>query len=156
LSVLSKESELPIINQALLETHESNMSTPPKTPLAKSVPVVTESNDIEYVSLTELARVHNPSNPGYVIQLWLQNQNTVELMRLCEESNNPDFNLKACADIQTKLRDNAFTLTAKNWIEQTGGIGLQSKSGRYGGTFAAQSQGQIVNLPNKANRIRKS
>ena len=135
LAILFRESELSAIRQAVLETPESNMSTPP-TPPVKSAPIVKVPNDIEYVSLTELARVHNPSNPGYVIQLWLQNQNTVELMRLWEESNNPDFNLKACADIQTKLRDNAFTLTAKNWIEQTGGIGLQSKSGRYGGTFA--------------------
>ena len=136
LSILSRESELSVIRQTVLETPESNMSTPSKTPPAKSVPVVKVPSDIEYVSLTELARGYNPSNPGYLIQLWLQNQNTIELISLWEESNNPHFNLEACEEIQSKLRDSAFTLTAKNWIEQTGGIGLHSKSGRYGGTFA--------------------
>jgi len=43
------------------------------------MPAATTSNDIEYVSLTELARDHNPTNPGYVIKRWLQNQNTIEL-----------------------------------------------------------------------------
>jgi len=99
LSILSKESELPMIRQAVLETTESIVPKLPKAPPAKSVSMDTASNDIEYVSLTELARVHNPSNPGYVIQLWLQNQNTIELIRLWEESNNPNFNLKACEEI---------------------------------------------------------
>ena len=93
-------------------------------------------DDAEYVSLTEIAREYNPDNPGYVIQTWLQNQNTIEFLKLWEQINNPVFSLAACEDIQNKLRDNTFTLTAKTWIEQTNGKGLQSKSGRYGGTFA--------------------
>ena len=60
----------------------------------------TASNDIEYVLLTELAREHNPTNSGYVIQFWLQNQNTIELIKLWEETNDPHFNLKACEEIQ--------------------------------------------------------
>ena len=112
------------------------ISTPPILPLTEPTATAIVSNAIEYVSLTELAREYNPTNPGYVIQLWLQNHNTIELIRLWEEANNPHFNFTACEEIQARLRDNAFTLTAKNWIEQTGGIGLQSKSGRYGGTFA--------------------
>lgn len=95
-----------------------------------------QDNDAEYVSLTELAREYNPDNPGYVIQAWLQSQNTIEFLKLWEEANNPAFNLAACEDIRSKLRDNTFTLTAKSWIEQTNGKGLISKSGRYGGTFA--------------------
>ena len=91
---------------------------------------------VEYVSLTQLAREYKPENPGYVIQSWLQSQNTIEFLKLWEEANNPAFDFSACKDIQSKLRDNTFTLTAKYWIEQTNGKGLQSKSGRYGGTFA--------------------
>lgn len=93
-------------------------------------------NNAEYVSLTEYAREYNPDNPGYVIQAWLQNHNTIEFLKLWEETNNPAFNLAAGEDIRSRLRDNTFTLTAKSWIEQTNGKGLISKSGRYGGTFA--------------------
>jgi len=106
----------------------------------ESAPVSVSNESIadsaEYVSLTMLAKEHNQDNPGYVIQGWLQNQNTIEFLMLWEQAYNPAFNLAACEDIQNKLRDNTFTLTAKNWIEQTNGRGLQSKPGRYGGTFA--------------------
>jgi len=90
----------------------------------------------DYASLTDIAREYNPEDPGVVIQRWLQNQNTIEFLRLWEKSNNPLFNEAACEDIQEKLKNNAFTLTAKYWIEQTNGVGLRSKSGRGGGTFA--------------------
>ena len=102
-----------------------------------SVQAAPESVEIEMdASLTDLARECNPGNPGGVIQLWLQNRNTIEYLKLWEQAHNPRFNLSACEDIQDRLRDNAFTLTAKHWIEQTGAIGLLSKPGRNGGTFA--------------------
>ena len=31
---------------------------------------------------------------------------------------------------------NSFTLTPKQWNEKTGAIGIFSKAGRYGGTYA--------------------
>ena len=114
LLIRAMEQEAADMKQSTPEISESIMPTPPKAPPATSTPTAKVSNDVEYVSLTELAREHNPTNPGYVIQLWLQNQNTIELIKLWEESNNPHFNLKACEEIQSKLSDNAFTLTAKN------------------------------------------
>jgi hypothetical protein len=130
----------PIVSQPVRDaipeaTVAEIVSAPVEPAPVQAVPESAEI-EIEYASLTDLARECNPGNPGGVIQLWLQNRNTIEFLKLWEQAHNPRFNLSACEDIQNRLRDNAFTLTAKHWIEQTGAIGLQSKSGRYGGTFA--------------------
>ena len=135
--------DLPYSQSAIKSSPESVQVSKVEVPVESFVKVetapITNNNEaatLEYVSLTQLVREYNPDNPGYVIQNWLQNQNTIEFLKLWEEANNPEFNLSACKDIQIKLRDNMFTLTAKYWIEQTNGKSLQSKSGRYGGTFA--------------------
>lgn len=88
------------------------------------------------VSLTELARQKNPTNPSYVIQAWLRDYKTIEFLRLWEQQSNPEFENQACDKLIDQMKNTTFTLTPKQWIEQTKAIGLKSKQGKGGGTIA--------------------
>lgn len=91
---------------------------------------------IEYICITDIARYKNPDRTGVIIGNWLRNRNTIEFLGIWEQLNNPDFKVIEFDDFKKQAGLNSFTLTPKQWIEQTGAIGLISKAGRYGGTFA--------------------
>lgn len=95
-----------------------------------------QREDSGYVSLTDLARKENSDNPSYIIQSWLRSKNTIEFLRLWERDNNHDFDNEACDKLLDALKSASYTLTAKQWIEKTHAIGLVSKQGKGGGTFA--------------------
>ena len=67
---------------------------------------------------------------------WLRNRNTIELLGIWETVNNPDFNSVEFDRIKSKAGLNSFRLSAKEWMEKTNAIGIISKAGRYGGTYA--------------------
>lgn len=91
---------------------------------------------IEYISITDMARFKNPERTDIIIGNWLRNRNTIEFLGIWEQLNNPDFKPIEFDGFKAQAGLNSFTLTAKQWIEQTGAIGLISKAGRYGGTYA--------------------
>jgi hypothetical protein len=93
-------------------------------------------NEEDYICITDMAKHKNPERTDYIIQNWLRNRNTIELLGLWEHLNNPDFNPIEFDGFRKKSGLNSFVLTAKQWIEKTNAIGLISKSGRYGGTYA--------------------
>ena len=97
---------------------------------------LTGVNDQDYVCLTDIARYKDPERTDYLISNWLRNRNTIEFLGLWEQINNPDFNPIEFDGIKKQAGLNSFILTAKQWIERTGAIGIQSKAGRYGGTYA--------------------
>ena len=66
----------------------------------------------------------------------MRNRDTIEFLGLWEQLNNPDFNPVEFDGFRTQAGSNAFTMSPKKWIEATGAIGIVSKAGRYGGTFA--------------------
>ncbi len=90
----------------------------------------------DYVCLTDIARYKDPGRTDYLIFNWLRNRNTIEFLGIWEQINNPAFNPIEFDGIRKQAGLNSFILTAKQWIERTGAIGIQSKSGRYGGTYA--------------------
>ena len=90
----------------------------------------------EYVSLTHIARQKNFENPSYVIQSWLRDRNTLDVLYLWEKENNPNFREIGYKYIVNKLSNPSFTLTAKIWKEETRATGIISKQGNGGGTFA--------------------
>ncbi|MFT6865248.1 MAG: hypothetical protein ACJA08_000065 [Cyclobacteriaceae bacterium] len=49
---------------------------------------------------------------------------------------NPNFKPLEFEGFRKQAGLNSFALTPKKWIETTSAIGITSKSGRYGGTFA--------------------
>jgi hypothetical protein len=90
----------------------------------------------DYISLTDIARVKETHETDDVIRNWLRNRNTIEFLGIWEQLNNPGFNPVEFDGFRRQAGLNSFTLTAKQWIEKTGAIGITSKPGRYGGTFA--------------------
>lgn len=91
---------------------------------------------VEYICITDIARYKSPDRTGVIIGNWLRNRNTIEFLGMWEQLNNPHFKVIEFDDFKKQAGLNSFTLTPKQWIEQTGAIGLLSKAGRYGGTFA--------------------
>lgn len=89
-----------------------------------------------YISLTDIVRTHSNDAPGYVIQSWLRSGNTLAFLNLWEKENNPDYCEGAYRELLEKKKATSFTLTPKLWISQTNAIGIVSKQGKSGGTFA--------------------
>ena len=101
-----------------------------------SIQVYTEDFKNDYISLTDIARYKNTDDPRFVIQNWMRNRNTLEFIGLWEALNNPNFNRVQFDTFRNEAGLNRFTMTPSKWIESTGAIGIVSKSGRYGGTYA--------------------
>ena len=92
--------------------------------------------DEDYISLTDIARHKNAEHTDDLIRNWLRNRNTLEFLGIWERLNNADFNPVEFDGIRLRAGLNSFTLTPKQWIERTGAVGITSKAGRYGGTYA--------------------
>ncbi len=90
----------------------------------------------DYISLTDIARYKDTANTDDIIKNWLRNRNTIELLGFWEQLYNPDFKPVEFDGFRKQAGLNSFVLTPKRWIESTNAIGIISKSGRYGGTFA--------------------
>lgn len=90
----------------------------------------------DFICLTDIAKSRNPDHPDDLIRNWLRNRNTLELLGIWEQLHNPSFNPVEFDGIRKQAGLNSFTLTPKQWISLTGAIGLDSKTGRYGGTYA--------------------
>ena len=107
--------------------------------LIMDLQIYKKSNEYHLVSLTQFAKRKNETNPGYVIQSWLRDRNTLEFLRLWEKENNPYyFNDEAAKKLIEKTHEASFTLTAKVWLTETNAQGIKSKQGSGGGTLAAE------------------
>ena len=93
-------------------------------------------NGMDYVCLTDIAKVKNQAFPADVIKNWMRSKMTVLFLGLWEQLHNPTFKLVEFDQFKSQAGLNAFVLPPQTWIEQTNAIGLISKSGRYGGTYA--------------------
>ena len=101
-----------------------------------SIQIYTEDFKNDYISLTDIARYKNTDDPRFVIQNWMRNRNTLEFIGLWEVLNNSDFNRVQFDTFRNEAGLNRFTMTPQKWIDSTNAIGIISKSGRYGGTYA--------------------
>jgi len=97
---------------------------------------VIRRGDEDYISLTDIAKSRNPDHPDDLIRNWLRNRNTLELLGIWEQLHNASFNPVEFDGIKKQAGLNSFTLTPKQWIEKTAAIGIESRAGRYGGTYA--------------------
>ena len=95
-----------------------------------------ETNYNDYISLTDIARYKDAEHTDAIIQNWLRNRNTIELLGFWESIYNPNFKPLEFEGFRKQAGLNSFVMTPKKWIESTNAIGIVSKSGRYGGTFA--------------------
>ena len=92
-------------------------------------------NENDYISLTDIAR-YKSDDPTTVIGNWLRNRNTIEYLGVWESLYNPNFKPIEFEGFKKEAGLNAFTLSPTKWISTTNAIGILSKSGRYGGTYA--------------------
>ncbi len=90
----------------------------------------------EYISLTDIARTKNAEDPKDVVKNWFRNRNTVEFLGLWERINNSNFKGVDFDPLYKQAGSNSFTLSPTKWIRITNAIGVISKQGRGGGTFA--------------------
>lgn len=90
----------------------------------------------DFISLTDIARHKDLAHTDSIIQNWLRNRNTIELLGFWETMYNPNFKPLEFEGFRKQAGLNSFVMTPKKWIESTNAIGIISKSGRYGGTFA--------------------
>lgn len=95
-----------------------------------------DQSDFTYLSLTDEARSANQDQPGYVIQSWLRDRTTISFLHYWETQNNENFDAAGYKALEEELKSPTLTLTAKKWIEATRAIGLRSKQGKNGGTYA--------------------
>ena len=100
------------------------------------IEVYTEDFKNDYISLTDIAKYKNTDDPRFVIQNWMRNRNTLEFIGLWEVLNNPNFNRVQFDTFRSEAGLNRFTMTPGKWIESTDAVGIVSKAGRYGGTYA--------------------
>ena len=97
---------------------------------------ILKANKEDYISITDIAKYKNAETTGLVISHWLSTKYTIEFMGLWEKMHNPDFNITEFRNIKNQAGSNGFILSSKNWINSTNAIGIISKAGRYGGTYA--------------------
>lgn len=90
-----------------------------------------------YISLTDIAKKFNP-NTDVVIQNWLRTANALDFLALWESLHNPDFHQGNFEDFRKRAGAGGFFISPKQWIEKTSAIGIESRAGRGGGTYAHQ------------------
>jgi len=93
--------------------------------------------NVNYISLTDLAKYQNSSDPSFTVKNWLRKITTIDFVGLWEQIHNVNFNLVEFDQIKTEYGKNSFAMSPTQWIKRTNAIGIVSKGGRYSiGTFA--------------------
>ena len=93
----------------------------------------------DYISLTDIAKFKNSTDPRFTVYSWLRNKDTLRFLCVWEELNNPNFNRVEFDTVTKDAGTNAFMITPSQWIDKLNGIGLTVSAGRYNsGVFAHQ------------------
>lgn len=97
---------------------------------------IEQAENADYISLTDIAKRGTENKPADTIANWLRNQNTLLYLETWEKVHNPDLNVVQMHDFRLRAADNRASVSPKSYIEATGAIGLKSRAGQLGGTFA--------------------
>ena len=93
-------------------------------------------NNTDYISLTDLARYANSEEPKIPIQTWMRNKDVVAYLGLWEHIYNENFKGHEFTTFEKESGKNSFYMSPQKWIKETNAIGIISKSGNNGGTYA--------------------
>ena len=105
--------------------------------VVKDVVIKTIMRDgIDYICITDIARQKNPIEPKDVVKNWMRQKNTLEYLGLWEKLNNPTFKGVEFDPLFKEAGSNSFTMSPSRWIELTSAIGIITKNGAGGGTYA--------------------
>ncbi|MCQ2250364.1 MAG: KilA-N domain-containing protein [Bacteroidales bacterium] len=95
-----------------------------------------KSNGLDYICITDIAKIKNQSEPKDVVKNWMRSKNTVEYLGLWEKLNNGNFKGVEFDPLLMEAGSNSFTLSPTKWIETTNAIGIITRNGSTGGTYA--------------------
>jgi KilA-N domain len=98
--------------------------------------VLFSKNSEDYISITDIARHKNPVEPKDVVKNWMRSRTTIEFLGLWEKINNPNFKGVEFDSFLYQAGSNSFVLSPTKWIEATQAIGIVTKVGSGGGTYA--------------------
>src|SRR3989344_4228190 len=105
--------------------------------IAKGIQIyILKKDQGDFISLTDIAKLKNREAPADVVKNWMRTRSTIEFLGLWEKINNLDFKLVEFDGFRNEAGSNSFVLSPQKWIETTNAVGIISKSGKYGGTFA--------------------
>ena len=93
-------------------------------------------NEEDYICLTDIARYANKEDPKMVIHAWMRNKDVISYLGLWEKLNNKKFKGIEFTTFENEAGKNSFYLSPRKWVERTEAIGILSKSGNAGGTYA--------------------
>lgn len=93
-------------------------------------------NNADYISITDIAKIRNPIEPKDVVKNWMRSKNTLMFLGLWEKLNNPTFKGVEFDPLMYEAGTNAFTMSPTRWVELTNAIGIITKNGANGGTYA--------------------
>jgi hypothetical protein len=97
---------------------------------------IIQLNQSDYISLTNIARYKNPNEPKDIVKNWMRSKTTIEFLGLWEKLHNPSFKGVEFDAFVREAGSNAFVLSPSKWIDATQAIGIVSKPGNTGGTYA--------------------
>lgn len=112
--------------------------------MAKTKSLIIQGIDIQlqsqkeqdYLCITDIAKKFNAENPSMLITNWMRGRDTIEFLGVWEQMYNQDFNHIEFDKIRNEAGVNRFILSVSKWVKDTKAIGIKSKAGRYGGTYA--------------------
>ena len=97
---------------------------------------ISKRDNDDYISLTDIAKYRNQEDPFSIINNWMRTRSTIDFLGLWEKIHNIDFKPIEFERFKSEAGTNYFILSPKRWIENTSAVGIISKAGRYGGTYA--------------------
>lgn len=98
------------------------------------ITVVSQGDEDDYISLTDIAKHKNPEDPRIVVSNWLSSYATIDFLATWEQLYNPNFNRMEFQTVRSE--PGRLVMTPSQWINRMQAIGIRSKAGRYGGTYA--------------------
>ena len=98
---------------------------------------VTNLNEKDYICISDIAKAKSDkSRAADVIRNWLRNRNTLDFLTAWEQLYNPNFKVFESEHFRKQVGLLTFTPSVSEWCEKTNAIGMYSKMGKYGGTYA--------------------
>ena len=108
-----------------------------KIEIENTIISITRIHEEDYICLTDMAKAKQGDNRAAdVIKNWIRTRTTIEFLGTWEVLYNPNFKVVEFDHFKSEAGLPTFVLSPKQWVEKTGAIGIISKSGRYGGTYA--------------------
>ena len=98
---------------------------------------ITRIDEKDYICISDIAKAKSDnSRAADVIRNWLRNRSTLDFLSTWEQIYNPSFKVFESEHFRKQVGLLTFTPSVTEWCERTNAIGIYSKMGKYGGTYA--------------------